>query len=586
MKRKKKVRKHEFVSEKTLIKKYGLTERLIEKYFPEPDLIGNLSPKSTAVKKYWRTEIADKAVSDPALKAELKRLEAMRRRREEKKSALSAYLSSFSLENYIEKGRHIRRKFVLHIGPTNSGKTYDAIQRMTGFESGTYLGPLRLLALEMFEKLNGLGCPCDLITGEEAEFTENATFVSSTIELCDFYKHYDIAVIDEAQLIADPYRGSNWTKAICLVQAKEVHVCLAPEAREIVLQLMDQLGQDYTIVEHERLAPLIYGGHCSGINAVEKGDCIIAFSRKNVLAIAANLERNGLKSSVIYGALPPHARREEVRKFTAGETKVVVATDAIGMGVSLPIKRVIFSTVTKYDGKMRRRLTYSELKQIAGRAGRYGIYDEGFVLSMEEPGYVKSALQKDSFVIKHLFIAFPEEALETQYTLRELLETWRGLPENPLFQRENVDEAEYLLGKLTSPKAKIDKKLTYSLITCPVDVKNDALVNYWATCANSILEGRQIPEPWFECIDLEGCELQYRAYDIYHQLLRRIDQPDNSLEEKERICAKIAQLMKEKGMYLKRCRICNSLLPITSNFNICDRCYRRSWYIEDLADEW
>ena len=590
MKREKK-KKKEYISQKTLINQYGLTPRLIEKYFPEPVLRRNPYYSSAAPMKLWETGEVKRILKGKKLQAELEQLKSRRSRRQMKEEAITAFLDSFSLENYIEKGKRIKRKFVLHVGPTNSGKTYDALQKMMESDSGTYLGPLRLLALETYEKLNRLGYPCDLLTGEEAEYVDGARYVASTIELCDFHMEYDAAVIDEAQLIADPYRGSNWTKAICMVRAKEVHVCFAPEALELIVGLMDKLEQEYVIVEHERLAPLIYAGHFKGLNEVETGDCIIAFSRKNVLSIAADIERTGMKASVIYGALPPNARREEVRKFTSGETKVVVATDAIGMGVSLPIRRIIFSTITKYDGEQRRRLTFSELKQIAGRAGRFGIYEEGKVLTMEEGGYVKKALAEPSFSIRRLFIGFPEESLETEFDLKDLLEMWRKLPRNPLFERENVDEAEYLLSLLDKNKARQEKKLTYSLITCPVDTKNDALVNYWVSCANAILSGRGIPEPWFECIDLEGCELQYRAYDIYHQLLRRLDQEDHSLEEKEKICRKIAQLMKEKGEYLRKCRICNRILPISSPYGICETCYKRQfyrpWYEDgDIDDDW
>ena len=581
MKREKK-KKKEYVSQKTLINQYGLTPRLIEKYFPEPVMRTNPYYTSAPKMKLWEVGEVKRILRGKKLQAELEQLKRRRNSRLRKEEEISAFLDSFSLENYIEKGKKIKRKFVLHVGPTNSGKTYDALQSLMESESGTYLGPLRLLALETFEKLNRLGYPCDLLTGEEAEYTVGSRYVSSTIELCDFHTQYDTAVIDEAQLIADPYRGSNWTKAICMVRAKEVHICFAPEAMELIVGLLEQLDQEYSLVEHERLAPLTFAGHCNGINDVEKGDCIIAFSRKNVLGIAADIEQHGMNASVIYGALPPNARREEVRKFTAGETQVVVATDAIGMGVSLPIRRIIFSTITKFDGEQRRRLTFSELKQIAGRAGRYGIYEDGKVLTMEEDSYVKKALAQPSFPIKRLFIAFPEESLDTEFALKDLLEYWRKLPRNPLFERENVDEAEYLLSQLDKKKARIDKRLTYSLITCPVDVKNDALVSYWSVCANAILTGKSVPEPWFECVDLEGCELQYRAYDIYHQLLRRLNQEDHSLKEKEKICRKIALLMKEKGEYLRRCRICNRVLPVNSPYGICEKCYKRQftrpWY--------
>ena len=108
----------------------------------------------------------------------------------------------------------MKRSFVLHVGPTNSGKTYDAIEDLKKNTPGTYLGPLRLLALEMFDKINAAGIPCSMLTGEESIPVKNAQIVSSTIELCDYHTHFKTAVIDEAQLIADPDRGAAWLAAI------------------------------------------------------------------------------------------------------------------------------------------------------------------------------------------------------------------------------------------------------------------------------------------------------------------------------------------------------------------------------------
>ena len=101
-------------------------------------------------------------------------------------------------------------------------------------------------------------------------------------------------------------------------------------------------------------------------------------------------------------------------------------------------------------------------------------------------------------------------------------------------------------------------------------------MNYWKRCAESILGGRAIPQPWFECDDLEGCELQYRAYDVYHQLVPDTGQPDRSVEEKEKICAVIKELMEEKSAFQQKCRICGRPLPVGYPFGICERCYRSS----------
>lgn len=176
------------------------------------------------------------------------------------------------------------------------------------------------------------------MTGEEFDPVPEAKVTASTIELCDYEAKYEVAVIDEAQMIGDQSRGAHWTKAILAVNAEVVHICMVPEAEDIIAKLLSDIDAPFEIIRHERLTPLSYAGPVSGMEQVRDGDTLIAFSRRNVLSLAAEMERMGKKVSVIYGALPPEARREEVRKFESEETTVVVATDAIGLGVSLPIK--------------------------------------------------------------------------------------------------------------------------------------------------------------------------------------------------------------------------------------------------------
>ena len=193
-------------------------------------------------------------------------------------------------------------------------------------------------------------------------------------------------------MLSDPSRGAKWVRAISLIDADNVYICLAPEALTIIENIMKKMEAEYEVVRHERLVPLKFGGEFQGISDVEPGDALITFSRKKVLEIAAQFEKAGIQASVIYGALPPASRREEVRRFSQGETKIVVATDAIGMGVSLPIRRVIFTETEKYDGKRTRPLSFTEIKQIAGRAGRFGKYDLGYALSMTDAKRIERAL--------------------------------------------------------------------------------------------------------------------------------------------------------------------------------------------------
>ena len=343
-------------------------------------------------------------------------------------------------QDWFPHARAHKRSFILHVGPTNSGKTHDALNAMMAAPSGCYLAPLRLLALEVGEDMRDAGIPCDIMTGEDQDCQPHAKHMSSTIELMDVNKHYDVAVIDEAQLIADNNRGGAWLTAIMGVDADIIHVCMAPEALEIVERLITLCCDDYTVVKHERKTPLIVDNGFVDIYNENykpmKGDAIIAFSRNAVLNIAATLEMYGTRTSVIYGALPWRVRKEEARKFREGETNVVVSTDAIGMGLNLPIRRIIFSETEKFNGTTVAALKPSEVKQIAGRAGRYGIYDEGHVVGINNQGtkFIKKQLQASFTTIGRAMVDIPKELLENEaYSLSEIISGWNQIKTDSLF---------------------------------------------------------------------------------------------------------------------------------------------------------
>ena len=365
--------KDPMLTQHQIIQTYGIPKKMIQRYFPKPQ-IRRVRGRGGSWWNVgvWPSDLVERMLSHPEIARVLKEkrntLDEQRQMEE-----IRRIFQEFSPEEYIEEAKKLKRSFVLHVGPTTSGKTYDAIEDLKKNRPGTYLGPLRLLALEMFDKINAAGIPCSMLTGEEAIPVENAEIVSSTIELCDYRKQFRTAVIDEAQLIADPARGASWLKAICLVKADVVHICMAPEALRFIESLIRRFSDQYSIVRHERLCPLRYGGICRGYQDLRPDDALICFSRKSVLSTAALLERSGFRASVIYGALPPEARRNEVRKYTSGETNIVVATDAIGLGISLPIKRIVFAETEKYDGRVFRTINTAEVNQIGGRAGRYGL---------------------------------------------------------------------------------------------------------------------------------------------------------------------------------------------------------------------
>ena len=572
MMREKKKRTPELISQKTAIEQYGVTKKIIEQYFPKPVV---RYTRNHRYLRLWPRQAVEEAVSQPEVLKLIGEAAALRRRDRELSEARELLLA-YTPEHFVEKAKTLRRVFVLHVGPTNSGKTHDALEALRSAGNGVYLGPLRLLALEMFDRLNALGAPCSLLTGEESIPTEGAEIVASTVELCNFRMHYRAAVIDEAQLITDDERGASWLKAICCVDADEVHICLAPEALGIVESLVAQFGDPYTVVRHERLVPLEYRGKCGGFEELQPYDAVICFSRKNVLSTAAHLERFGYRASVIYGALPPVARRSEVEKYVSGETNMIVATDAIGMGISLPIRRVIFAETQKFDGKQQRPLTGGEVRQIAGRAGRFGMFPLGEVLTMEDDDVIETGLTAPVMRIRTPCIEFPREVLDTAYELDVLLKAWQNLPGNRSFKREDMSSALSLYGLLRDQINGKDRELVFSLITCPIDTDNRDLVLYWLSCARCILRGKRIPDPPFDIDTLLGCEQQYKAWDINHQLKMRIGIQDDNFGQREEICRRIQELMAaDKNEYIRRCRECGCELPPAYPYNLCERCFER-----------
>ena len=486
-------------------------------------------------------------------------------------------------EKQYPEARAMKRQFILHVGPTNSGKTYEALQRLKQAYHGIYLGPLRLLALEVYDRMMADGIPCDMITGEEIILTKNSFVQASTVEILDIRETYDIAVIDEAQMVADENRGSFWTRAILGIRAKEVHVCCSGTARDLLVKMLKRCGDEIEIVSHERNTRLVFVPERYDMSKdVEPGDALIAFSKKNVLAIAAALESRGIRASVIYGNLPPQTRQEQVRLFTEGVSKVVVATDAIGMGINLPIRRVVFMNTTKFDGVGKRRLLAEEIRQIAGRAGRYGFYDTGYVQSALDMEYVGKKLSEPFYPIRRARVGFPEILLDIALELDEIIEAWEKTGNPPMYDKismkESVDKYRYLRDYRRKISCMDDRRLVLSLITCPFDVKDREVLRLWLRyCEN--------PEKQQNCpmlpkdFSLEGLESYYKQLDLYTQFSARMDwviDKDEVAANREWAQHEIGELLKDdKGQFEKRCRICGKPLVWNADYPICDRCYRK-----------
>ncbi|KAG6121157.1 hypothetical protein E4U13_005360 [Claviceps humidiphila] len=332
--------------------------------------------------------------------------------------------------------RTMQRTIHVHVGPTNSGKTYNALKALENSKSGVYAGPLRLLATEVYQRLEAKGRPCALITGEEVRIPEghDQYFSSCTVEMIPLNAKFDVAVIDEIQMIADAERGNAWTAALLGVQAKEVHVCGEDRTVALLQALCASIGDKCVVHRYERLSPLRTMGKAiqGDYSRLQKGDAVVGFSRKSLHALKRTIEtKTGRRCAIIYGSLPPEVRVQQASLFNDPDNDYdfIVASDAIGMGLNLEIRRVIFESVTKYDGNQHRLLSFPEIKQIGGRAGRYRsardasssssvreVEEEkvGLVTTMDEPDLrsVQRAFKKTVEDIEYACIQPPAGIIE------------------------------------------------------------------------------------------------------------------------------------------------------------------------------
>ena len=318
-----------------------------------------------------------------------------------------AFVSLTEPWGFYPKARALRRKIIFHAGPTNAGKTHAALERLAAARSGIYCAPLKALAAQVWSRLNER-VPCDLLIGDERIFPGFAEHVACTVEMTPTNEVVDVAVIDEVQLIEDPDRGWAWTRALLGVPAREVHLCGEFRALELVERLLyaTREWERLEIVEHRRLVPLrLERTPIHNFSGLTRGDCLVVFSRGSVFKVKAQVERQYPKAvvSVIYGGLPFAVRQAECDAYNAGVARgdfhVLVTTDAIAYGLNMAIRRIIFTTTQKFNGRAVAPLSTSQILQIAGRAGRYG-------LSFADAGYVTAC---HSSAIERIRCAFSEK---------------------------------------------------------------------------------------------------------------------------------------------------------------------------------
>lgn len=496
-------------------------------------------------------------------------------------------------KNLFPLARLQKREIIFHVGPTNSGKTYEALQHLQKAETGYYLAPLRLLALEGYENLKSNGVGVSLITGEEEIIDEESTHISSTIEMMNASVEVDVCVIDEIQMIDDRDRGWAWANALIGVPAQKVILTGSLNALDAVTQLCDYLEEPLTVIHFERKNELKLLTQPTPIKEIEKGTAIVAFSRRDVLGLRQQLAGK-YKVSVVYGNLSPEVRREEAKRFREGKSEILVATDAIAMGLNLPIKTLLFSKDNKFDGLRRRELLPTEVAQISGRAGRYGLEEVGYI------GALDSKALKTISTVFHI----PLPSIELPFSVMASLEHVMLIGE--ILETENLsiilnffaDNMEFE-GPFVA--ANIDSMLEIALIVSEYDL--DLKTRFHLTCAPASISSPYIESVFHRYIkQLEAnkpveyipprdlpkfaqtnemmlnAEDRVREISLYLWLSFKFEEffqdTQKALEARVRLNSFIEASLKQ-GNFVKKCSRCGKSLDFTYRFSVCDACFSK-----------
>lgn len=468
------------------------------------------------------------------------------------------------------------RRFCIHVGGTNTGKTYESLQRLAQAKNGVYLAPLRLLALEVQESLLAQGVNCSMLTGEEEDIRPGATHIASTVEKLDPHRAYEVAVVDECQMIADRERGFAWTRAVLGCCAQEIHLCTAPEALDLLVQLIESCGEPYEIKHHARKCPLHLMDHAITMEEVEDGDALIAFSKRNVLLLGEELRKQGRPASLIYGALPYATRRLQMERFLRGETRLIVSTDAIGMGLNLPIRRVVFTRDSKFDGQTSRPLRPAEVKQIAGRAGRFGVYEEGYVTATLRSETIRNGFFAPVEPITEAVLGFSDLVLRVDHDLLEVLQEWNRIPAIAPYRKMSIDRYIFILKTLQEHGFALSKEESLRAATIPFDEREELLMEYFLLYCEEYVNGREIEAPRLDHTNLDGLELYSQMIDLYYSFCRAFRQEIDLqwlAEEKERTALQINELLlRELVQHGRSCPICHRPMPEGTRYRICKKC--------------
>jgi len=511
--------------------------------------------------------------------------------RRKKEELLAKTIRDF--KSLFPLARVLKREIIFHVGPTNSGKTYEALQHLKKADTGYYLAPLRLLALEGYETLKAQNVAVSLITGEEEIIDEESTHISSTIEMMNTSVEVDVAVIDEIQMIDDRDRGWAWANALIGVPAKKVILTGSLNALQAVIELCEYLNEPLEVIHFKRKNELKLLKYSTAIKAIEKGTAIVAFSRRDVLGLRQRLTQK-YEVSVVYGNLSPEVRREEARRFREGESEILVATDAIAMGLNLPIKTLLFSRDNKFDGLRRRELLPTEVAQISGRAGRYGFEDVGYIGALDDKTLetIASKLYTPQESLKLPFSVMA--SLEHVMLIGEILET-ENLSIILNFFAENMEfEGPFVAANIDSmleiasivSEYSLDLKTRFYLACAPASISSPYIESVFHRYIKQLEAGKAVEYipprdlPRFAQTNemMLNAEDRVREISLYLWLSFKFGElfPDiqKAIDARVRLNNYIEVSLKQ-GNFVKQCNRCGKHLDFTYRFSICDSCFSR-----------
>ena len=496
-------------------------------------------------------------------------------------------------KNLFPLARLLNREIIFHVGPTNSGKTYQALKALEESDTGYYLAPLRLLALEGYENLKAKGVGVSLITGEEEIIDEESTHISSTIEMMNNTVDVDVCVIDEIQMINDRDRGWAWANALIGAPAKKVILTGSADALKAVTELCEYLEEPLTVKHFERKNELKLLTHPTPIKEIEKGTAVIAFSRRDVLGLRQQLSQK-YEVSVVYGNLSPEVRREEARRFREGKSEILVATDAIAMGLNLPIKTLLFSKDNKFDGLRRRELLPTEVAQISGRAGRYGLEEVGYIGALDAKA-LETIRSKFYQPLPELELPFSVMAnLEHVMLIGEILET-ENLSTILNFFAENMEfEGPFVAANIDSmleiativDEYRLDLKTRFHLACAPASISSPYIESVFHRYIKQIeadqpvkyIPPRDLPKFAQTNEMMLNAEDRVREISLYLWLSFKFEElfqeTQKAIDARVRLNNYIEASLKQ-GNFVKKCTRCGKSLDFTYRFSICDGCFTK-----------